>query len=148
MIIEALLAMSIAAGDDTAFELAGARIGLGYTELRQQHPQMQCTASCADPTATVLGHTGNLWAGIGQGRVNQLAFRFVPELTDVEAESVSSAYQALYGQPTRRNAPEGCEEWDRADGAIVLCVRNGLSLTYWKDANWGVTKSVLPDAVE
>jgi len=148
MIVAALFAMSVAAGDDTAFELAGARIGLGYTELRQQHPHMQCTVSCEDTTATLLGHTGTLWAGIGQGRVNQLAFRFVPELTAEEAESVSSSYQGLYGKPARRNAPDGCEEWDRAGGAIVLCVRNGLSLTYWKDENWGVTKSVIPDAAE
>ncbi|HEV7271577.1 hypothetical protein [Pseudoxanthomonas sp.] len=148
MIVAALFAMSVAAGDDTAFELAGTRIGLGYTELRQQRPEMQCDVSCVDPTAKMLGHPGNLWVGIGHGAVNQLAFRFVPALTDQEATSVSSAYQARYGEPARRNALDGCEEWDRAGGAIVLCVRNGLSLTYWKDENWGVTKSVIPDAAE
>ncbi|MGR4875117.1 hypothetical protein [Pseudoxanthomonas sp. LARHCG66] len=148
MIIEALLALSVAAGNDKAFELAGARIGLGYMELRQQRPEMQCEVSCADPTAQVLGRTGNLWVGIGHGAINQLAFRFVPELTDLEAASVSSAYHALYGEPARRNAFDGCEEWDRVGGTIVLCVRNGLSLTYWKDEHWGVTESVIPDAAK
>ncbi|MDR7067870.1 hypothetical protein J2X02_000687 [Pseudoxanthomonas japonensis] len=145
MIIEALFALSLATAPDETFELAGARIGLGYTELRQQHPKMQCDASCSDRTAKVLGYPGNLWTGIGDGAINQLAFRFVPTLTEQEAQGVSIAYRARFGEPARRNALDGCEEWDRPGGAIVLCVTGGLSLTYWKDENWGVTKSQIPD---
>ena len=146
MLVATLFAMSVATGGGQDFELAGARIGLDYTELRQQHPEMQCDVSCVDPTAKILGYPGNLWVGIGRGAVNQLAFRFVPGLTEQEAASVSRAYRTRYGKPARSNAFDGCEEWDRAGGAIVLCVRNGLSLTYWKDEHWGVTESVIPDA--
>lgn len=145
MIIEALFALSLAAAPDETFDLAGARIGLGYTELRQQYPEMLCDVSCSDRTARVLGLPGNLWVGIGDRAVNQLAFRFVPTLTEQEATRVSSAYKARFGEPTGRNALDGCEEWDRPGGAIVLCVADGMSLTYWKDENWGVTQSDIPD---
>lgn len=147
MLIETLFALAFAAGDKEPFELAGARIGLEYSVLLERRPEMKCEASCSDPTATLLGHRGNLWVGIGDGAVNQLAFRFVPTLTSREAENVSSAYKERYGSPARRNAIDDCEEWDRPSGAIVLCVTNGLSLTYWKDENWGVTQSVIPDDV-
>lgn len=144
MIIETLFALSLAAAQNETFELAGARIGLGYAELRQQHPEMQCEASCSDRTAKVIGHPGNLWAGLGDGAINQLAFRFVPALTEQQAEHVSSAYKERYGEPTRRNPQDGCEEWDRPGGAIVLCLTGGLSLTHWKDENWSVTQSRIP----
>ena len=147
MLIETLLALALTAGNEEPFELAGAHIGLEYSVLLGQYPEMKCEASCSDPTATLLGHPGNLWVGIGDGAVNQLAFRFVPTLTSREAEYVYSAYKKRYGSPSRRNAIDDCEEWDRPSGAIVLCVTNGLSLTYWKDGNWGVTQSVIPDSV-
>ena len=145
MIIEALFALALATAQDETFDLAGARIGLGYTELRQQYSETLCDVSCSDRTAKVLGRAGNLWVGIGDGAVNQVAFRFVPTLTEQEATRVSSAYKARFGEPARRNALDGCEEWDRLGGAIVLCVADGMSLTYWKDENWGVTPSKLPD---
>jgi hypothetical protein len=144
MIIGTLLALSVAAAQNETFDLAGARIGLGYTELRQQHPEMRCEVSCLDPTARVIGHPGNLWVGLGDGAVNQLAFRFVPALTEQEAKDVSSAYKERYGASKRRD-PDDCEEWGRPGGAIVLCLTGGLSLTYWKDENWGVTQSRIPD---
>jgi len=144
MVIAALLVLSLAAsGEAAAVEIAGAHIGQSYTELLRQHPQMRCEVSCVDASATLLGHSGNLWAGIGSGKINQLAFLFVPGLTPEEAEVVSAAYNARYGAPSRAGT-DGCEEWDRPGGAVVLCLKNGLSFTHWKDANWGVTQSVIP----
>lgn len=146
MLIPAMLALSlqIPAGQSPEFDIAGAYIGLTYAALRERFPQMACEVSCLDQTSKLHGFPGNLWVGVGDSAVNQVAFRFKPTLTDGQAGEIRVKYGELYGKPSRLNAIDDCEEWDRASGAIVLCVRNGLSITYWKDDNWGVTKSVIP----
>lgn len=146
MLIEVLLAFALQAPVSQAPELdiSGAHIGLSYSALRNQFPNMACEVSCSDQSAKLHGLPGNLWVGIGNGAVNQVAFRFKPTLTTQQATAMRAKYVELYGEPTRSTTYGACQEWDRKAGAIVLCVSGGLSLTYWKDEKWGVTTSVIP----
>lgn len=149
MLVQVLMALALqlpvtAASD---FEVAGAHIGMSYTDLREKFPGMVCEVSCVDPTAMLHGMSGNLWAGIGNSAVNQLAFRFKPTLNEQQSETIRKKYIELYGQASRVDTDSACEEWDRRNGSIVLCIENGLSFTYWKDDFWGTTTSDIPDDV-
>lgn len=146
MLIQFLVAFALQAPASEApvFDISGVRIGLSYPALRKQFPDMTCKASCSDQSAKLHGLAGNLWVGIGDGAVNQVAFRFKPTLTMQQAAALRTKYVELYGEPTRSTTYGACEEWDRKAGAIVLCVREGLSLTYWKDDKWGATTSIIP----
>lgn len=126
------------------FDLNGVQIGMAYPLLRQAVPSLQCEVSCTTRRETHLGHPGTLWAGIGEGRVNQLAFRFVPALDGAQAAQAEADYRARYGTPDRRTAEDGCLQWARGDGAIVPCLHGGLSLAHWKDARWGAASSRIP----
>ena len=146
MLVHALVVVALhaPATQTPEFDISGAHIGLSYSALRENFPAMLCEVSCSDQSARLHGYTGNLWVGIGDGAVNQVAFRFKPTLNAQQAMAIRTKYLELYGEPTRLTTYGACEEWDRKAGAIVLCVKDGLSLTYWKDDKWGVTTSVIP----
>ena len=146
MLSQILMAFALQApvGLPPEFEISGAHIGMSYSALRESFPAMTCEVSCSDQSAKLHGYGGNLWVGIGDSAVNQVAFRFKPTLTEQQAEDVRAKYIELYGEPSRTTEYDACEEWDRKAGAIVLCVRGGLSHTYWKDDKWGVTTSIIP----
>lgn len=142
-----VFALQAATGPAPEFDISGAHIGMRYAVLRASFPEMTCEASCSDPSAELHGYTGNLWVGIGDGAVNQLAFRFEPTLSWKQAEDVRARYIELYGAPSRTTDQVACDAWDRGAGTIILCLTGGHSLTYWKDHRWGVTTSVIPSDI-
>jgi hypothetical protein len=125
------------------YDILGVYIGLPYKQLASVVPDLVCDVGCGDDRATYLGHPGKFFVGIGDAKVNQITFRFVPTLTDLQASHVRSDYVKLYGASSTRTA-DGCDVWERVGGKIVLCVASGMSMAHWHDAVWGVTRSVIP----
>ena len=140
-VLTAALALSQAA-QPQEFVIAGAHIGQSYDAARRLSPTIRCEVSCVDPKARFFGQPGNLWFGVGDGAINQLAFRFVPILGQPQAQYVREQFIALYGHPSKKS--DGCDVWEKTKGKIVLCVSDGMSLAYWHDQNWGRTISRIP----
>ena len=148
MLVEALLFASAllsnqSSEDPSQFEIAEARIGMSYEKLRSSFPNMRCKVSCTDDTVTHAGYPGTLWAGIGDSAINHFFFVFRPGLSETQAQIVRQLYITQYGEPSRV-ANNGCEEWDKAQGAIALCLRHDLSHTYWRDEKFMQNTSVIP----
>jgi hypothetical protein len=124
------------------YDILGVYIGLPYKQLASVAPGLVCNLGCGDDGASYLGYPGKFFVGIGDAKVNQLAFRFVPTLSDSQAAHVRSEYAKMYGASS--TTADGCDVWQRAGGKIVLCVAGGMSMAHWHDPVWGVTRSVIP----
>ena len=104
--------VSAGAGDSfKPFELLDFRIGQSIAEAKTNYPAMECENSCVLEGEKVFGYPGRLWAGIENGKISQLAFRFRPALTSIEAEKIRAKYIIKYGQASD-HLGDGCDECD------------------------------------
>ena len=133
-------------GSSNEFTIAGAHMGQDYWAMRSMFPQMKCQTSCADRTTVFLDHPGTLWASIGDGKINQLAFYFNIARDDgVRRDLILRDLTRLYGKPSK---DKGCSVWSRAGGAIQLCPQGTGAFAHWNDKNWQSITSVIPSAAQ
>ncbi len=78
-----------------------------------------------------FGKPGNLLAGVVEGKINQLAFGFKPDLLPEEAEAVRAAYVDKYGPATSNLGEAGCDEWKLEGGYLVICMTGEISHVWW-----------------
>ena len=114
-----------------AFGLLGLHIGQSVEDAKKKYPSMQCANSCNVEGQKAFGKPGRLWAGIGEGKIDQLAFGFKPNLSPEETGTVRSFYVDRYGAPSSSLGEKGCDEWEANGGYLVLCMTGHVSHIWW-----------------
>jgi len=115
----------------TSFAINGINIGQTIGNAREVLPALKCENSCVAENQLFFGKRGTFWAGLEDGKIAQLAFRFKPALTDGSEENIRSFYIRKYGPAADNLGEEGCDEWRVQDGFLVICLTREVSHVWW-----------------
>ncbi|WP_411833778.1 hypothetical protein [Pseudoxanthomonas mexicana] len=128
--------------EDEVFEMNGIWIGQPLRDARERLPSLNCENSCIADNQYFMKKPGRLWAGLKDGKIDQLAFRFRPVLADGAIDEVRSSIIKKYGEPSGNLGFRNCDEWKAHGGFLVLCLTDEVSHAMWSnesrmDANSG-----------
>jgi len=129
------VATSSTAIAENRFSINGISNGLSTDEAVKRIPTLECMNQCVADKVSFYGSPGRFWASLSEGRINEFAFRFTPEVDVNQARRIVNDIKRQFGAPHANLEMEGCDEWLVDGGYLAVCLTSEVSHVMWSHSS-------------